>query len=84
MPLKPKAAPKSQSTGYNGLHYDQLGRIGDIARRGFYPQQAAMLKKEEIMRLNAEIDLIAKKMESINDWIELAVKRAAKNDAKVR
>jgi hypothetical protein len=84
MPFKLNTAAKSQSSSYNGLHYDQLGRIGDIARRGFYPQQAATLKKDEIIRVNAEIDLVTKKMEAINDWMELAAKRAAKNDSKVR
>lgn len=70
-----------QSTGgklnrYNGIRYDLVGRIGDIARRGFYPQQAATLKKDEVSRLNAEIELVAEKMESINKWLESATHRA--------
>lgn len=84
MSYKLSPTPKTQSGSYNGLHYDQLGRIGDIARRGFYPQQAATLKKDEVVKVNAVIDLVVKKMESINDWIDLAVKRAAKKDAAAR
>ena len=84
MPFKLNSPAKTQAGSYNGIHYDELGRIGDIARRGFYPQQAATLKKEEIQRLNAEIDAVAKKMESINEWIDLAAKRAAKGDAKAK
>jgi hypothetical protein len=67
--------PKSHR--YNGIHYEVVGRIGDIARRAFYPQQAAALKKEEVHRLNAELEHIAAKMERINDLIDKAVKRAA-------
>jgi hypothetical protein len=67
---------------YNGIRYDLVGRIGDIARRAFYPQQAAALKKEEVQRLNAELEHIAEKMESINDWIDAATKRAAAADQK--
>jgi hypothetical protein len=69
--------PSTKLNRYNGIRYDLVGRIGDIARRAFYPQQAATLKKEEVQRLNAEIELIAEKMESINTWMDAAVKRAA-------
>jgi hypothetical protein len=84
MPFRLNTHAKPQSSSFGGIHYDELGRIGDIARRGFYPQQAATLKKDEIQRLNAELDLIAKKMQSINDWIDLAARRAAKSAAKAR
>lgn len=83
MPFKLQPAGASgKSHQYNGIRYDLLGRIGDIARRAFYPQQAASLKKEEIQTLNSEIERVATKMESINSWIDAAVKRAAKADAK--
>jgi hypothetical protein len=67
----------SRTNRYNGIDYDVVGRIGDIARRAFYPQQAATLKKEEVHRLNAELEHIVEKMERINDLIDTAVKRAA-------
>jgi hypothetical protein len=66
-----------KSYSYNGIHYDLVGRIGDIARRAFYPQQATALKKDEVQRLNAELEVIAEKMERVNDLIDAAVKRTA-------
>jgi hypothetical protein len=66
-----------KSNRYNGIDYDVVGRIGDIARRAFYPQQAAALTKAEVHRLNAELEHLVKKMESVNDLIDIAVKRAA-------
>jgi len=69
--------PSTKLNRYNGINYDLVGRIGDIARRAFYPQQAATLKKEEVQRLNAELEHIAEKMESINTWMDAAVTRAA-------
>jgi hypothetical protein len=62
---------------YNGIHYDLVGRIGDIARRAFYPQQAGTLKKEEVQKLNSELEHIAEKMEIVNTWLDTAAKRAA-------
>ena len=69
------ASPKSHR--YNGIHYELVGRIGDIARRAFYPQQAATLNKEQIKRLNVVLEQIAVKMERISDLIDVATKRAA-------
>jgi hypothetical protein len=75
-PLNPK------SHRYNGIHYDLVGRIGDIARRAFYPQQAASLKKGEVQRLNIELEHIAVKMERIDDLIDAVTKRAAAAEQK--
>jgi hypothetical protein len=61
---------------YNGIRYDLVGRIGDIARRAFYPQQAATLTKDEVQRLNDDLEKIAENMERINRWMDAAVKRA--------
>jgi hypothetical protein len=61
---------------YNGIKYDLVGRIGDIARRAFYPQQAGTLKKEEVQRLNTELEQLAEKMEVVNTWLETAAQRA--------
>jgi hypothetical protein len=69
--------PSVRLNRYNGINYDLVGRIGDIARRAFYPQQAATLKKDEVQQLNAELEKIAEKMERINTWMDAAVKRAA-------
>lgn len=78
MPFKllPPGA-KNESLRYNGIRYELLGRIGDIARRGFYPQHASVLKKDEIKRLNLELERIAERMETISKLIDLAEKRAA-------
>jgi hypothetical protein len=67
----------TKSHRYNGIHYELVGRIGDIARRAFYPQQAAALNQEQIKRLNAVLEQIAVKMERISDVIDAATKRAA-------
>ena len=71
-----------KSHSYNGIQYDLVGRIGDIARRAFYPQQATALKKDEVQRLNAELTVIAAKMEGVNDLIDIAVKRTAAAELK--
>jgi hypothetical protein len=71
-----------KSHSFNGIHYDLVGRIGDIARRAFYPQQAAALKKEEVQHLNAELKVIAAKMEGVNDLIDTAAKRTAAAEQK--
>lgn len=69
--------PSTKLNRYNGIRYDLVGRIGDIARRAFYPQQASTLKKEEVQKLNSELEHIAEKMESVNTWLDAAVRRAA-------
>ena len=66
----------SKSHRYNGIRYDLVVRIGDIARRPFYPQQAAALKMDEVQRLNAELKHVVEKMESLNELIDAATKRA--------
>jgi hypothetical protein len=77
MPFKIRPTNTTESKSYNGIHYDLLGRIGDIARRGFYPQEAATLKKDEVKRLNIDLERIAERMESVNKMIDVAAKRAA-------
>jgi hypothetical protein len=77
---QPSGNPKS--TRYNGIRYDLVERIGDIARRAFYPQQAATLKKDEVQRFNAELERITEKMEGIHDLIDAATKRAANAESK--
>jgi hypothetical protein len=62
---------------YNGIDFDVLGRIGDIARRGFYPQEAATLKKDEVKRLNEDLRRVAERMENIGKLMDTAAKRAA-------
>jgi hypothetical protein len=74
--------PIKKLNRYNGIDYDLVGRIGDIARRAFYPQQAAALRKDEVQRLNADLKHIAVKMERINDLIDAATKRAAAAEQK--
>jgi hypothetical protein len=69
--------PSRKLNRYSGIQYELVDRIGDVARRAFYPQQAATLKSDEVQRLNAELELIAEKMESINTWMDAVVKRAA-------
>jgi hypothetical protein len=77
MPFKPRTAARIDSKTYHGIHYDLLGRIGDIARRGFYPQEAATLKQEEVKRLNVDLERVVVRMESINKLMDTAAKRAA-------
>ena len=79
-PLSQEGIHYGKSAKNSDVDRGSLGpfkEIGDIARRAFYPQQAATLKKEEVQRLNAELEHIAEKMESINTWMDAAVKRAA-------
>jgi hypothetical protein len=71
-----------KSHPYNGIHYELVGRIGDIARRAFYPQQATALKKDEVQHLNAALKVIAAKMEGVSDFIDTAVKRTAAAELK--
>jgi hypothetical protein len=81
--LKFTQPPSGAKTNrFDGIHYDLIGRIGDIARRAFYPQQAATLKKAEIQTFNAKLVHIAEEMEIINGMIDSAAKRAAKSDLK--
>jgi hypothetical protein len=77
MHFKMRPSPKNESHGYNGIHYDLLGRIGDIARRGFYPQQAAALKRDEVKRINLDLERVAERMECISKLMDLAARRAA-------
>jgi hypothetical protein len=73
-------SPKSNR--YNGIRYDLVERIGNIARRPFYPQQASTLKDDEVQRLNAELEHIAEKMEKINELADAVMKRAAAAEQK--
>jgi hypothetical protein len=77
MPFKLRTAANSDLKNYNGIDYDLLGRIGDIARRGFYPQEAATLKKDEVARLNSELNRVLERMEKISKLMDTAAKRAA-------
>lgn len=77
MPFKLRTAPSSDSKSFNGIDHDMLGRIGDIARRGFYPQEAAALKKDEVQRLNADLRRAYERMENVAKLMDTAARRAA-------